>query len=122
MSGYGFGLVSNLDSRGTVRIGHSGGLPGFGSNWRFYPDHGFAVVSFANGTYAGMSAVNSRVGAIVVEKAGMPRRPVDVSPILAQRQRELSDVLLRRTQNEATHPFAMNFFLDRPRALAPGGG
>ena len=116
VSGYGFGLVWNLDSRGTVRIGHSGGLPGFGSNWRFFPDHGFAVVSFANGTYAGMSAVNSRVGAILVEKAGMPRRPVGVSPILAQRQRELSDVLLRRNHNEATHPFAMNFFLDHDRA------
>ena len=63
-----------------------------------------------------MSAINSRVGAILIEKAGMPRRPVGVSPILAQRQRELSDVLLRRNHNEATHPFAMNFFLDHDRA------
>lgn len=115
VSAYGFGLVWNLDSRGTVRIGHSGGLPGFGSNWRFYPDHGLAVISFANCTYAGTSAVNGRVGAILIEKVGMPRRPIGVSPILEQRQREVTDVLLRRGPRDAAEPFAMNFFLDHDR-------
>ena len=115
VSSYGYGLVWNLDSRGTVRIGHSGGLPGYGSNWRFYPDHGFAVISFANLRYAGTSAVNTRVGAILIEKAGLPRRPVIVSPILQQRSREVADVLIRRTAAGTPEPFAMNFFLDHDR-------
>lgn len=115
VSSYGFGLVWNLDSRGTVRIGHSGGLPGYGSNWRFYPDHGFAVISFANLRYAGTSAANTRVGAILIEKAGLPRRPVIVSPILQQRSLEVADVLLRRTAARTPEPFAMNFFLDQDR-------
>ncbi|MFM7752257.1 MAG: serine hydrolase domain-containing protein [Opitutaceae bacterium] len=115
VSGYGFGLVWNLDSRGTVRIGHSGGLPGYGSNWRFYPDHGFAVISFANLRYAGTSAVNARVGSILIEKAGLPRRPIGVSPILKRRQREVADVVLRRNPPGTPEPFAMSFFLDHDR-------
>lgn len=115
VSSYAYGLVWNLDSRGTVRIGHSGGLPGYGSNWRFYPDHGFAVISFANLRYAGTSAVNARVGAILIEKAGLPRRPIRVSPILEQRTREVTDVLLRRASPGTPEPFAMNFFLDHDR-------
>lgn len=115
VSGYAFGLVWNLDSRGTVRIGHSGGLPGYGSNWRFYPDHGFAVISFANLRYAGTSGVNARVGSILIERAGLPRRPLGVSPFLERRKGEIADILLRHAAPGATEPFAMNFFLDHDR-------
>ncbi|MEN9704045.1 MAG: hypothetical protein RLZZ209_1473, partial [Bacteroidota bacterium] len=28
-------------------MGHSGGLPGFGSNWRIFPDYDLGIISFA---------------------------------------------------------------------------
>ena len=37
-----------------VTVGHSGGLPGFGSQWRILPDYGIGVISYANLTYANM--------------------------------------------------------------------
>ena len=35
---YAYGLSWTHDSRGVTRVGHSGGLPGFGSYWRFSPE------------------------------------------------------------------------------------
>ena len=37
---YGYGLVWSRDDKGRIYIGHSGGLPGFGSNWYIMPDYG----------------------------------------------------------------------------------
>jgi hypothetical protein len=38
--GYGYGLRYSLDSDGVTILRHAGGLPGFGSEWRFTPHHG----------------------------------------------------------------------------------
>ena len=57
--GYGMGLRWSMDSNGLVIIRHAGGLPGFGSEWRFARDHGVAVISFGNRTYSPMWSVNA---------------------------------------------------------------
>lgn len=46
-AGYGYGLGWRKDCNGIIRVAHSGGLPGFGSEWRIYPDYGFGVISFS---------------------------------------------------------------------------
>lgn len=112
---YGYGLAWMNDSAGHVRVGHSGGLPGFGSNWRFYPEHGVAVISFANLTYAGTSAVNARVGALLVEKAGLPRRLTPASPLLVARQRQVAELIQSWDPALAAALVAENFFPDRSR-------
>jgi hypothetical protein len=38
-------------------ISHSGGYPGFGSNMRWHPATGLAVIALGNGTYANMHAL-----------------------------------------------------------------
>ncbi len=130
VNAYGYGLGWSFDSRGTVRVGHSGGLPGFGSNWRFYPDHGFAVISFANLTYAGTGAVNGKVGDLLIEKARLPRRALPPSPILAARAAQVAQLVQAWEPALAEKIVAENFFLDRPleswraharAALAPAG-
>ena len=115
VSAYGYGLSWGIDSRGVVRVGHSGGLPGFGSNYRFYPDHGVAVISFANLTYAGTGAVNARVGALLIEKAGLPRRTLPASPLLQLRQRQVAELVQTWDPALAEAIVAENFFLDRSR-------
>ncbi len=54
--GYGIGLGIRLDDRLGIEIGHSGGLPGYGSHMRWLPDRGIGVVALSNVTYGNMHA------------------------------------------------------------------
>ena len=115
VTGYGYGLRWTLDHQDVVSVGHSGGLPGFGSNFTFFPDHGVAVISFANLTYAGTSAVNARVGALLLEKARLPRRTLPAAPLLAARAWQVAELVQSWDPALAAAILAENFFLDRPR-------
>ena len=116
-NGYGFGLSSSIDSKGVANVRHSGGLPGFGSEYRFFPEYGFGVFSFANVTYAGTGATNVKVAALLLEKGGLPPRTLPVSKILAQRQRQLAALLADAAWEEklSAEILAENFFPDRSR-------
>ncbi|HYJ59933.1 MAG TPA: serine hydrolase [Actinomycetota bacterium] len=52
--GYGIGLGVRYDPRLGYVVGHSGGLPGYGSHMRWIPDRGVGVIGLANVTYGGM--------------------------------------------------------------------
>lgn len=60
-SQYAYGLGVTKDCEGNTWVGHSGGLPGFGSQWRIFTEYGIGVVSFANRTYAGVGSINLAV-------------------------------------------------------------
>ena len=45
---YGYGLIWLQDCEGKTFVGHSGGLPGFGSNWLIMPEYGIGVVLLVN--------------------------------------------------------------------------
>ena len=113
--GYGYGLRWSMDKGSIVNVGHSGGLPGFGSNYRFYPEHGVAIISFANLTYAPMSATNTKVAAILLEKAKLPRRTLPASAILQQRKSEIAELVQSWPPELAASLAGENFFLDRSR-------
>lgn len=109
---YAFGLGWTRDCDGKVMIGHSGGLPGFGSNWTMMPDYGLAVMSFDNRTYAGTSTINLAVLDTIVALAGLEPRELPVSDILARRTRELAEILPGWEDAERSGLFAENFFMD----------
>jgi len=111
---YAFGLRWVKDCEGRTWIGHSGGLPGFGSNWIFFPDYGFGVVCFANLTYAPTSGINLAVADTLIRLAGLKPRTIPVSPILQQRKEEIVKLLPGWNGAEASKIFAENFFPDRP--------
>ncbi|MEY4940247.1 MAG: hypothetical protein RIQ93_1982 [Verrucomicrobiota bacterium] len=115
VNGYGFGLRWTMDARNTVRFGHSGGLPGFGSNWLLYPAHGLAIISFSNLTYAPMSAINTRLAALLVEQGALPPRTLPTSAMLALRERQVADLLISWDRELGDTILAENFFLDRSR-------
>ena len=114
--GYGYGWRWTRDGAGVITVGHSGGLPGFGSQHAFYPEHGVAVLSFANLTYAGTGAVNSRVGALLIEKAKLPRRTLPPSAMLRTRTAQVARLVQTWDAQLADALVAENFFLDRSRA------
>lgn len=51
VSGYGFGLGITTDCNDLKQVGHGGALPGFGSDYRFFPEYGVGIMAFCNLTY-----------------------------------------------------------------------
>ncbi len=112
---YGYGLRTAVDAKGVVSSRHGGGLPGYGSEYRFFPDYGFGIFSFTNLTYTGPAIPNAKAAALIIEKAGLAPRAIPVSKTLLERSRQLQDVLVSWDEKLCAEIFAENFFLDRTR-------
>ncbi len=109
---YGYGLSWLKDCRERVRIAHSGGLPGFGSEWRMYPEYGIGIVSFSNRTYGSPGALNAQALDTLIALANLKPRKLKPSPLLEQRKSELLDVITGAWPEDQLGIFADNFFLD----------
>ncbi|MHA8068601.1 serine hydrolase domain-containing protein [Aquirufa ecclesiirivi] len=109
---YAYGLSFKKDYANRTSISHSGGLPGFGSNWRIFPDYNIGIVSFSNLTYANMGSINMQVIDSLLYTTALPKRTLAVSAILKQRQSELMKILPHWDQAESSGIFAINFFSD----------
>jgi len=112
VNAYGFGLQSWRDSQGKTYVGHSGGLPGFGSNWWIMPDYGLGAILLANVTYAPASKPNLQILNRLSEQSEFRPRQWLPSKILKERQRELLELLPDWKNAAASSIFAENFFLD----------
>ena len=112
--GYGYGLGWRKDCNGLVRISHSGGLPGFGSEWRMYPEYGIGIVSFSNHTYGAPGAPNALALDTLISLAGLKPRILSPSDILLKRHDELVKLLPAWNEDQG-NIFAVNFFLDESR-------
>lgn len=111
VSHYAYGLGWTRDGDGREYVAHSGGLPGFGSQWRMMADYGISVIAFANLTYANIGTVNWAVLDALIT-AGLKPRSLPVSPILAQRKAELVSLLPDWKTGDSNPIFAENFFPD----------
>ena len=111
---YGYGLNWSRDNQGRVFVGHSGGLPGFGSNWSILPDYGVGVIVLANVTYAPAGKLNLEVLDKLVTAAQLKPRLLPPSLLLKERQSALVKFLPDWEKGEASPIFADNFFLDYP--------
>ncbi|RYY29220.1 MAG: class A beta-lactamase-related serine hydrolase [Sphingobacteriaceae bacterium] len=112
VSAYAYGLGWTKDCEQKTYVGHSGGLPGFGSQWRIMPEYGIGVVAFANLTYANAGAVNKMVLDTLLAISKIKPRVLPASAILNQRKNELIK-LLPDWENAKSNPiFAANFWLD----------
>ncbi|MDX1939286.1 MAG: serine hydrolase domain-containing protein [Saprospiraceae bacterium] len=116
-SGYAYGLGWRRDCNGIVRIAHSGGLPGFGSEWRIYPDYGIGVISFSNRTYGAPSQANAIALDTILAIAGLKPRVLSAVPLLEATKEQLMKILPNWSAKETSEIFAENFFLDESLAL-----
>jgi hypothetical protein len=112
VSSYAYGLRWSRDCKGRTFVGHTGGLPGFGSNWNMLTDYGIGVICFVNLTYANAAAINLQVLDTLVTLAGLRPRAVAVSPVLEQRKKELIALLPGWKDAQQSGIFAVNFWLD----------
>jgi len=113
---YGYGLHCTRDVHNVLIVGHSGGLPGYGSQYRFAPDHGVGVIAFSNLRYAPVYGPTIRAVNLLVEKAGLQPRSIAPSRVLAERKEQVVKLLKTWDQTLAGRITAENFFLDRSSA------
>jgi CubicO group peptidase (beta-lactamase class C family) len=111
IGGYGYGLGIRKDCNGNTSIRHGGGLPGFGSEWRIYPEIGVGIVSLSNLTYGGLGYQNSIALDTLIYMAGLKPRTLPASVILQQRQLEIT-ALLTSWSDEKLNILAENFLMD----------
>jgi CubicO group peptidase (beta-lactamase class C family) len=77
-SGYGFGMQIVHDQRFGNIVGHSGGLPGYGSNMRWLPGRRVGAVALANATYAPMRLLTRRMLEVLDDHGFVP--PLAAAP------------------------------------------
>ena len=80
--GYGLGHQVLHDDRFGSIVGHSGGLPGYGSNMRWLPGRRVGAVALANSTYAPMRALSRRMLEILDDHGLVPPITPPVTPAL----------------------------------------
>jgi CubicO group peptidase (beta-lactamase class C family) len=97
---YGYGLRWVQDCEHHINIGHSGGLPGFGSNWKILPQ------------YAPANALNTQIMDTLIALADLKPISFGISAVLKERQNQLVSLLPSWDKAEASGIFAENFFLD----------
>ncbi len=114
MNGYGFGLGIATYCNDIKRVSHGGALPGFGSNYYFYPDYGVGVMAFGNLTYTGPLPI-SKVEHLLFDKANIQPRELLVSDILAKRKEQVLDLVQHWSKDLEKDIIAENFYLDRSR-------
>ncbi|AMR31873.1 serine hydrolase [Mucilaginibacter sp. PAMC 26640] len=112
VTAYAYGLRWMKDCDNRIYVGHTGGLPGFGSQWNVMPDYGIGVVVFGNLTYARAGAINNQVLDTLLSMSRIEPRKLPASAILEQRKTELLKVIGSWDTARASGIFADNFFMD----------
>ncbi|QYF95745.1 beta-lactamase family protein [Massilia sp. PAMC28688] len=115
VSFYGYGLSWTRDARGVTVVGHSGGLPGFGSQFRFAPDHGVGIFAFTNLRYGNVYGPTAKMLGTLIEQAKLPPRSPVPAPILLTRQAQVARLIQGWDVALGQEIAADNFFLDRSR-------
>jgi CubicO group peptidase (beta-lactamase class C family) len=111
--GYGYGLGVTQTCLFAHGVAHGGGLPGFGSTMRWFPELGLGIVAFGNLTYTVVGAEGAlqalrRTGALV------PREP-QPAPVLVERRAQVSRLVSRWNDALADTIAAMNLYLDQSK-------
>jgi CubicO group peptidase (beta-lactamase class C family) len=114
ISGYGFGLGIAKYCNDFKQVGHGGALPGFGSNYRFYPEYGVGVMAFCNLTYT-TPWPYKEIGKLLFETLELTPRELPVSDILSERQAQVARLIQNWEPELETTLLAENFYLDKSR-------
>lgn len=115
--GYAYGLRTELFCDGFKNVGHSGGLPGFGSHYYILPDYGLGIISFANLTYGSPWRADDEVIHQLRKRDVIQARKMVVSHILKEKKEQIVEYLRSKNRKLADQIFAENFFLDQPEAI-----
>lgn len=121
--GYGFGLGITQNCDFDHVVAHSGGLPGYGSQMRWLPDYGVAIIALGNLTYTGWGGVITDALAAFSRTGALKPREPQPSTALASARDAVSRLVVSWDDRLADSVAAMNLYLDeskdrRQRAIA----
>jgi CubicO group peptidase (beta-lactamase class C family) len=114
ISGYGFGLGITEDCNGLKRVSHGGALPGFGSNYVFFPEYGVGIMAFCNLTYTSPYPL-AEIEKLLFGTIGLQPRELPPSDILMERQEQVVKLIQSWDKDLEAAILAENFYLDRSR-------
>ena len=114
ISGYGYGLGISKDCKGIKRVRHGEALPGFGSNYIFYPDYGVGIMAFGNLTYTG-PLPSKKIEKLLFETVQLHPRQLQVSDILAKRQEQVLKLIQTWNTDLEKEIVAENLYMDESR-------
>lgn len=110
--GYGYGLRGSFIGQEWF-IGHSGGLPGYGSHMSWSPTRGIGVIALANVTYFRASALCKGMWLEIQEKSSRAAAPLAYGKeIVVRRGKALVDAVLGDVATLPLELFAYNVPLD----------
>ena len=112
---YGMGTIPFTDCVLGAHFGHSGGLPGYGSNVLMLPERGVGVFAFANLTYAPMSVPVRAAATMLVKSGAFPLRPTPPQALahLTVAARHIAAIYAAGDIEAVRRGLAMNVMLDR---------
>ena len=113
--GYGYGLgISQTCEFGHV-VAHSGGLPGFGSQMRWLPDYGVALIGMGSRTYTGWGGVFNQALELLQKTGALKPRMAEPSAALVKARADVSQLVINWDSALADRVAAVNLFLDRSK-------
>ena len=98
-------------------MGHGGGLPGFGSSYMFYPQHGIGIMAFSNLTYAGgiVKKANYKVISKLIDQGLFRPRILPASEILELRKEQVAQLIVSWDPELEKDIVAANLYMDISR-------
>ena len=118
---YGYGVNAFNDCVLGVHFGHSGGLPGYGSNVLFVPGRALAVFAFANRTYAPISGAVREAANTLVRSGAFPERVIGLSPALRAMAQAVQKIYSAGDVMAAPEALGENLLLDHDAASRNAG-
>jgi CubicO group peptidase (beta-lactamase class C family) len=113
---YGYGLGVAQDCRFTHVVAHGGGLPGYGSLMRWFPDYGVGMIAMGNITYAGFGGIFGDAASALYRTGAMQPRVPQPSRALLAAQRDVTKLVMNWDDALAQRIAADNLFLDETMA------
>ena len=114
ISGYGYGLGVTEFCNKLKQVGHGGALPGFGSNYRFYPEYGIGIMAFCNLTYTSPWPYRE-IGKLLFETLELRPRQLPVSDILIERRDQIAELIQGWDAEIEANILAENFYMDKSK-------
>ncbi len=114
ISGYGYGLSALMDCHQFKWVSHGGALPGFGSNYVFFPEYGVGIMAFCNLTYTSPYPAK-KIMKLLFETIELEPRLLPASDILLERQEQVAQLIQHWDKDRETEILAENFYLDKSR-------
>jgi CubicO group peptidase (beta-lactamase class C family) len=112
---YAFGLRTTQTCAFPALVGHSGGLPGYGSLMLWLPEYGVGLLAAGNLTYTGWGPrFDAAFDALARTGALQPRVP-QPSPALVDMRAKVSALVQQWNEGVADEIAAGNLFLDRSK-------